>query len=497
MTIENKKRVMQSFIDKNFMVSPDILSVLDDNFDFNNFFHNVEEHIPVQEKPKVLDKTLFMSYIIPADEDNFRVKIIESYDKPPIKREVGHFVSFFRARYNQLSSILQNRLELQSPISINKIKNKKPREKVAIIGLVSDIRITKNGNLYITIEDPTGSIPVLINKNKPDLFKQGKDIVMDEVVGFEGTTAERLIFVNDVFFPEVPLSKELKKAPDDVCAVFIADMHVGSDMFMEKEFLDFVKWINGEYGTEEEKEIAKKVKYVFVAGDVVEGAGIYPGQEEELVITEIEKQYDKVAEYLAMIRKDVKIIVSTGNHDASRIAEPQPPLSEKFASAIYKLSNVYNVSNPATVNIHSSKTFPGFDILLYHGYSFDYYISNVESIRNQGGYNRSDLIMQLLLKKRHLCPTHTSSLYIPDAEKDPLVITKIPDFFITGHLHYVSISNYKNVTMICCSCWQGKTSFQEKLGHDPQPCKVPVVNLKTRKVVLLEFDKDGGSKSEN
>jgi len=44
------------------------------------------------------------------------------------------------------------------------------------------------------------------------------------------------------------------------------------------------------------------------------------------------------------------------------------------------------VSNPSTINIHSSDNFPGFDILIYHGYSFDFYVAEVESIRNQGGY---------------------------------------------------------------------------------------------------------------
>ena len=147
------------------------------------------------------------------------------------------------------------------------------------------------------------------------------------------------------------------------------------------------------------------------------------------------------------------------------------------------------VSNPAAVNIGSTKDFPGFDFLLYHGFSFDYFIANVESIRNQGGYDRADLMMKFLLQKRHLAPTHKSTLYIPDVNQDPLVISNVPDFFLTGHIHKSSVSNYRNVTMICGSCWQSKTSFQEKVGHHPEPCRVPIINLQTREVKILKFGK--------
>ncbi len=42
--------------------------------------------------------------------------------------------------------------------------------------------------------------------------------------------------------------------------------------------------------------------------------------------------------------------------------------------------------------------------------------------------------------------------------------------------------------MISGSCWQAKTDFQEKLGHEPEPGRVPIVNLKTRAVKILDFE---------
>jgi len=124
---------------------------------------------------------------------------------------------------------------------------------------------------------------------------------------------------------------------------------------------------------------------------------------------------------------------------------------------------------------------------MYHGYSFDYYVANVESIRNGGGYKRADLIMKFLLKRRHMAPSFTSTPYYPGHKEDPLLIKKVPDFLITGHIHYSSVANYRGITMISGSCWQAKTDFQEKLGHDPEPARVPIVNLKTRKIKILRF----------
>jgi len=93
------------------------------------------------------------------------------------------------------------------------------------------------------------------------------------------------------------------------------------------------------------------------------------------------------------------------------------------------------------------------------------------------------------LQRRHLAPTHTSTLYIPETTKDPLTIEKIPDIFATGHIHKSIASHYKSITLICGSCWQSKTAFQEKVGHNPEPSRVPIVNLKTREAKILKFGK--------
>jgi len=417
------------------------------------------------------------------------VNTIFSYNEAPRKIIASDFIQYFNNRYNSIENILKQRQELHNIISINRLLGKRDREQVSIIGIVKDKRYTKNGNCILTMEDQTGDINVLVNKNKPSLFKIAKDVVLDEVIGIVGVNGDNILFANNLLFPDIPLTKEMKKSEDEVYALFLSDLHVGSKNFLEEDFDRFLRWINCDLGSETQRRIASKVKYIFLIGDLVDGCGVYPGQEKELEITNIKNQYELCAGFLSKIPREIKLIICPGNHDATRLAEPQLPIYRDFAEQLYDLPNTFMLSNPAIVNIHSSKNFPGFDVLMYHGYSFDFYFREVESIRNNGGYDRADLLMKFLLQKRHLAPSYTSALYVPDIKKDTLVIDKVPDFFVSGHIHKAVASSYKGVTLISGSCWQSKTSFQEKVGHNPEPSRVPIVNLQTRHIKILKFGK--------
>lgn len=444
----------------------------------DNFKKEAKEEIKVKENPSKKINLL---------DNNFNVNVLFSYDEEPKKKEIQDFVSYFNARYSSIKRILENRQELQNTTSINKLFGKKEKNNLSLIGFVLDKALTKNDNYILTLEDPTGIIKVLVNKNKPELHMIAKEIVLDDIIGVSGTNGDNIIFANNIILPDIPLSKEMKKAPDETYAIFLSDLHVGSINFLPDKLDKFLEWINGESGNDAQKDVAAKVKYLFIMGDLVDGVGIYPNQNSELVLDDIYDQYRECARLLKKIPSQIKIIICPGNHDAMRLSEPQPPLYKDFAEPIWQLPNVTLVSNPALVNIHSSEAFPGFDVLMYHGYSFDFFIANVDTIREQGGYDRADLIMKFLLQRRHLAPTHSATLYVPDTKKDPLVIEKIPDFFVTGHIHKCAAANYRNITLICGSCWQSKTSFQEKVGHHPEPARVPIVNLQTRQVKILKF----------
>ena len=515
MNEDKKKEIVKSFLKKNLLINPTFFDEFNEDsaqvkFDKKDFvvvtkdswkivgkdvnWTELDNSFVMLEKEK--NKTVYGKFIDFLTKDapqvkteNSPVKVVFSYEDVIKKKNIQDFVSYFNARYRDLEKILRPRQELQNIMSINRIRNKRDRETISLIGLVKEKSFTKNKNIILEVEDPSGSTKVLINKNKPELFKSAQDIVQDEVIGVVGVNGENIVFANNVIWPDVPI-KEIKKSPDESYAIFISDLHVGSRYFLPKEFSQFIEWLNGNVGSSKQKELASKVKYLFIVGDLVDGVGIYPGQDSELDIKDIYKQYEVCADFLKQIPARIHLIICPGNHDAMRIAEPQPQLYMDFAKSLWEMENVTMVSNPAVVNIHSSENFPGFDVLLYHGFCYDYYVANVDSIRNQGGYDKADLLMKFQLKRRHLAPTHTSTLYIPDVERDFLIIDKIPDFFITGHIHSAPVvADYKGVLMMSCGCWQSKTSFQEKVGHNPGPARVPLVNLQTRKVKMLRFGK--------
>lgn len=433
------------------------------------------------------DELSFINMFFPKIKDESRVIIKKSYEKTPKKRTFQDFVRYFNVRFKSIERMLKNRSELSGLTSISRIRGKSDKEKVSLIAMVLEKNETKNGHIILEVEDLSGTIKILIHKDNKDLMEIGKDLVLDEVIGIVGQASNEIVFSNAIIQPDVPLSKELKKSPLDNYAVFTGDMHFGSKVFLKQEFMKFLLWINGKLGTLEQREIAKKVKYFFIVGDVIEGAGIYPGQENDLEVEPVREQYDMAAKYLSKIPSHIKIIICPGNHDVGRIAEPQLPIDMEYAKSLWDMPNVIMVSNPSVVTIDVTDHFSGLDVLMYHGGSLIYYADAIPTIRAAGGQKASDDIMIHLLKMRHLAPTHGSTMYIPDVLEDALAIDEVPDLFVTGHIHRAQSKSYRNVTCINSSSWTEITDDQEKRGLEPQPARSFVVSLKTRDVKVMNF----------
>lgn len=414
-------------------------------------------------------------------KNSFTPKVLLSPQTTPKKLEVKDFVLFFRNRYNTFKEILESNPSLENLTSINKLSNEK--QKISVVGIVTEKKITKNNNLVLEIEDPTGKIKVIINSGKEDLLKEGEDIVLDSVLGFKGTGNNEVLFANEIIFPEANLT-ERKKSDKEEYALFIGDVHYGSKNFLEKSFLKFIDYLNGNVPDTPE---SKKIKYLFIVGDLITGVGNYPNQELDLKVPNLETQFANIAALLGKIRKDIQIIISPGNHDCVRLMEPQPLLDEAYAWPLYELENVTLTGNPSLINICEGENFNGFKVLTYHGFSFPYYANTVPKLISDKAMNQPEKIMKFLLKHRHLAPTHTSTQYFP-SEKDNLIIREIPDIFVSGHTHKSGVTHFNNILLISVSSWEGFTSYQEKFGNKPDHCKVPMLNLNTRQIKILDFE---------
>ncbi len=409
------------------------------------------------------------------------IKILYPPPPPGSKIEVQDFVKYFRSRFFEMKKILQNRQELDNLISINKISGN--RQGVSILGIVSEKSITKNKNIVFEIEDFTGKIKVLINKDKKEVYEKAEEVCLDSVVGFKGAGNAEIFFANDLFFPDAALS-EKKRAPEEEYALFIGDLHFGSKRFLKQNFLKFIDYLNGDFQNTPE---VSKIKYLFVVGDIVTGIGNYPNQEEDLEIKDLEEQFSGLATLLKKIRKDIQIIISPGNHDGVRLMEPQPLFDQKYAWPLYDLENVIITPNPCLINVGADRNFDGFNVLTYHGFSFQYYANTISKLIKMRAMNCPEEIMKYLLKNRHLAPAHASTQYFP-MEEDRLLIKEIPDIFVAAHTHKYGISNYNNILVISVSCWETMTPYQEKFGNEPDHCKVPLLNLKTRAIKILDFE---------
>lgn len=399
-----------------------------------------------------------------------KVEVLDRADISKEEKDVPEFLQYYNDRYDKMKKILMQRMELKSAVSVQRLDRRDEGEKAATIGLVKDKYSTRSGKYIIELEDKTGTFKALIDE------RDGDRIVPDEVIGVRGSMGEDIIFANSVVRPDLPIPDGVNTTSEEVRAAYISDLHVGSKDTMYDRLDKFALWLNSEE--------AKKVGYLVIPGDIVEGVGTYPGQEEDLEITDIYKQYARFEEWAEKLPDRLEIIISPGNHDVTRLAEPQPALSEGALPDIGDRDNVHLVQNPQYVRLHGIRS-KGIMNLMYHGYSFDEHVDQIQELREKA-YDEPHHVMIDLLKRRHLAPTYGSNLLSPEQE-DHLVIDRKPDVLASGHFHSHANESYKGVNVICASTFQQQTDFQKRVGHVPQPGLVTLVNYKTRNTEVKKF----------
>jgi DNA polymerase II small subunit len=382
-----------------------------------------------------------------------------------------NFVNMFQSRYHKLSRMFRAKPTMRDFQPLSLVKKMKIKDMVKTVGMVTECATTRNGHTILTLEDETDSIKALLHSRNETLAEQARTILTDEVVGVSGILGQDIIFVNHLEFPDIP-GRDPNHSAEDIWVAVTSDLHVGSSSFMEKAFLRFIRWLNLKY--DHRAEIARKIQYLLVVGDLVDGVGIYPGQEDDLIIPDIKAQYQKLAALFKLIPPHITLILAPGNHDATRIAEPQLPILEEYAPDLYSMENVRMVGNPCFLDLHSVK------VLLYHGGSlFDF-------LALQKEHDDASVPMVEMLKKRHLCPVY-GNVPIAPSEEDLLVIEDVPDLFITGHIHVNSHQNYRGTTVLNAGCWMEQSEYQKTRNINPTPCRVPILNLKTYNMLVMDF----------
>jgi DNA polymerase II small subunit len=391
---------------------------------------------------------------------------------------IEEFQQYFQDRFKRMEKLLRKRMDIRGATPIAEAAKSQPKTKLKIIGMVTEKREAKQQQL-ITIEDLNSSATILVPTKAPEEVQQkAQMLLLDQVICVAAVkTRGSLFMAEDIIFPEVG-QKPMRRAPEPIYAVLTSDIHVGSNKFSKDAFKRFVKWLNGQYGTEEMRDIASHVKYCLVAGDVVDGVGVFPGQAQELTIRDVHSQYKYAAKILGRLPEHIEIVVSPGNHDAPRKALPQPAISEDYLPTLQGSRRIYSLGNPCTVSLH------GVEVLMYHGRSLDDIIGAVPGIDHE----HPERAMKLLMQGRHLAPIYGGKTTLSPEQRDFCVIDHVPDIFHAGHIHVLGMCNYRGVLVVNSGGWQEQTDYMAKLGLVPTPGKVPVVNLQTMEARVLSFE---------
>ena len=386
------------------------------------------------------------------------------------------FGRHYRDRYQRLFSIVREMLNTKGSAAVSAAKGLAPGKKVKVAALLSD-RLSRHGVVELRLDDPTGTLRVVCQDAMVE--KAALEAPLDSMVVVEVSKGRSGgLFTDSVVLPDVPGRRVASFSSHRVYAVLLSDLHIGSRMFLSDDFGRFLLWLNGGIG---DQDLVNRVKYLVIAGDLVDGVGVYPGQEFQLAERDPKKQYEMASELLKKVPENIQIVVSPGNHDAVRQALPQPAVAVDMAESLYAMNNVRWVGDPAYVKLH------GVTFLVYHGKSLDAVIATSPNL----AYDRPTDAMKLLLKARHLAPTYGKRTALSPELRDYMVVDQVPDVFHVGHVHTYGELTYRGTLLLNSGTWQAQTSFQSNMGLEPTPSIVPILDLSSLKVTRRNFGAAG------
>ncbi|MFW9868090.1 MAG: metallophosphoesterase [Candidatus Thorarchaeota archaeon] len=504
MTSSVRRDVLRLLIESGFQITPDALEYILNQESPMNAVETVLLVDTDGELPQVLSKS-YVESLIEGITWDYRVEKNPEQDLVGSEGTVEDFLSLFIDRFNRIKRIYMGRIDTQNAVSpyIAKLRKESAKTRKAmnregmrttarasqvVLGVVSSKSLSRSKNVIVElehvekveindqIEDRYSTIICVIPATREglkgqQLAEKANSLLLDEVVCLSGFVDEEArMIADDVIFPDIPTARPVGRAKREVYAAFISDIHCGSKEFLEDDFDRFIDWMNGRDVEESDKHLVQNIRYLFIAGDMVDGISVYPTQRFDLEITSIFDQYALFASKIKKLPKRVKIFCIPGNHDASRQALPKPPISAEFADPLYKLGNrITMLGDPSQVIVE------GVNVLMTHGDSMDDLVTNVPG----ASYTEPAAPMKELLRKRHLVPLYGGKTELAPLHRDWMVIDTPPDVVHFGHAHHNAVDNYRGVQIINSGTFQSQTDFMRKQGIVPTPGIVTFLNLQT------------------
>ncbi|MCL2032235.1 MAG: DNA-directed DNA polymerase II small subunit [Methanomassiliicoccaceae archaeon] len=476
-----RSEVLNAAARRNLFFSPDALEMVLSNTDPMAFTNTILATL--SESSMFIEKKDIMGFaagdvaiepdrkpVTPRNKKHSDINVIPGTDvtgDSTCEGKITDFAAYFKSRFFALKKLIEKRRDFGTSVQITRALTL--GRETQIIGMIYEKKETKNGHTTLLLEDDSGTCTVLISKDSPcseEMF------VNDEVIGISGKPSTRgdLFIADKIFRPDIPAGRTWVPSDSVASVAFLSDIHVGSSTFLEKEWKRMMNWLKA-------NSYDMDLDYLILPGDVVDGIGIFPGQEEELKIADIYGQYEVLGEYVKDIPDHIKVVIQPGNHDAVRLAEPQPALNRIFTKGFD--SNVILAGNPVGMEIE------GRTILSYHGKSIDDWVASVQKL----SYDDPISVMKEMLIRRHLSPMYGGKTAMAPEKKDYLIIEKAPDIFVSGHVHGAGKMDYRGTKIINASAWQDQTEYQRAHNFNPNPAIMPVVHLGTGAVKMMDFTK--------
>ncbi|MEM2153909.1 MAG: metallophosphoesterase [Nitrososphaeria archaeon] len=262
-------------------------------------------------------------------------------------------------------------------------------------------------------------------KISPELYKRGKALMVKKgtiptirelqtELGITFWTARKLrdALEHETILTQESNVKEYDIGKGEILRVAVcADVHVGSRYAKLGEFLSYLKYVD------EASDV------LFIAGDLLDGIGVYKGQEMELALVRVEEQVERAKELLSYYKKPIFFI--TGNHEYS--------VTERTG---IEIGNLLASKTATFLGPHKGEIIiNGIRFQLWHG-------------SGAGSYAVSYKLQKTV---EHFLPG------------------KKPRFLFAGHWHQAAyLPLYRNVDAYLCGTFQGETILTRRLGVLPQ-----------------------------
>lgn len=475
-----KAEILSEAAKRKILFSPDAMEMILSNSDPMAFTNTVFSHLASDmvfvSKKDIMDciagdSIMFQSPKETKPRNRFTpdIHVIGGTDvtgESTCEGKINDFANLMMSRFQSLKKILMKNREMAYAVSLEKAKTM--NRDCHVVVMIYEKSTTKNGHIMLSVEDDTDTAKILVSKDSPLIDEL---LIDDEVIGvaIKSTGKSKDLFIADkIIWPDVPKGNAWEPGDQTSKIAFLSDVHVGSTTFLEPAWKRMTSWLRA---NAEKNDI----NYLVFPGDVVDGIGVFPDQDKELIIADIYEQYEKLAEYLKDIPDGIKMVIHPGNHDAARLAEPQPALNKKFTGAFD--SDVLMLGNPVYLSVE------GRTVLTYHGKSMDDWIAGVRGM----SYDDPLKVMRSMCKTRHLAPIYGQRNALAPEKRDYLVMEYVPEIFVSGHVHGAGQEIYNGIRMINASTWQSQTEYQKMHNFIPDPAIMPVVDLGDGSVLMHNF----------